>query len=102
MPALLYRTMRLLICAAVLLLSACDRGVVGDTSVFGDYHLKSVNGKSLPAEANGVQYLDEVISLAEALTYQDTGHTKNLSSGATQTISEVGSYQFLFGTNVTL
>ena len=94
--------MRLFICAALVLLAACDRGVVGDVSVFGDYRLRTVNGKSLPAEANGVQYLDENISLAEALTYQDTGHTKNTSTGATQTISEVGSYQFLFGTNVTL
>lgn len=94
--------MRLFICAALVLLAACDRGVVGEASVFGDYRLRTVNGKSLPAEANGVQYLDENISLAEALTYQDTGHTKNMSTGATQTISEVGSYQFLFGTNVTL
>ena len=86
----------------VLLLASCDRGVVGDPTVFGDYQLRSVNGKSLPAEANGVQYLDETISLAEALTYQDFGHTKVVASGVTQNISEVGSYQFLFGTNVTL
>jgi len=96
-------TMRLFICAAmVLLLASCDRGVVGEATVFGDYPLRTVNGKSLPAEANGIQYIDENISLAEALTYQDTGHTKITATGATQTISEVGSYAFLFGTNVTL
>jgi hypothetical protein len=94
--------MRLLICAALVLLAACDRGVVGDTTVFGTYSLRTVNGQSLPAEANGIQYLDDAIYLAEALTYQESGHTKVVATGATQTITEVGSYQFLFGTNVTL
>lgn len=95
-------TMRLIICAAVLLLAACDRGVVGEATVFGDYHLRSVNGKSLPATAGDVEYIDDVISLAEALTYIETGHLKVTATGATQNISEVGSYAFLFGTNVTL
>jgi hypothetical protein len=94
--------MRPFICAAILLLTACDRGVVGDPTVFGDYSLRTVNGNSLPATVGNTQYLDDVISLAEALTYQESGHVKNVSTGTTQNITEVGSYEFLFGTNVTL
>jgi|SRR5689334_5335823 hypothetical protein len=94
--------MRLIICAALVLLAACDRGVVGDITVFGDYSLRSVNGKSLPTTANGVEYVDDVISLAEALTYQESGHTRITATGASQPITEVGSYEFLFGTNLTL
>jgi hypothetical protein len=86
----------------MLLFAACDRGVVGEASVFGDYSLRTVNGNSLPATVGNTQYLDDVISLAEALTYQESGHLKNVSTGQTQNITEAGSYAFLFGTNVTL
>lgn len=94
--------MRIIICAALLLLAACDRGVVGDATVFGDYSLRTVNGKSLPASANGIEYVDDVISLAEALTYQESGHVRTSAGGASQQTTEVGSYEFLFGTNLTL
>jgi hypothetical protein len=94
--------MRLFVCAALLLLAGCDGGVVGDTTVFGDYSLRTVNGKSLPAAVGNTEYVDDVISLAEALTYQESGHTRNTTTGVTQPFTEAGSYQFLFGTNLTL
>jgi hypothetical protein len=93
----------LFLCAAVLALVGCDRGVVGDSTLFGDYTLRTVNGQPLPHAANGIEYLDDVISLTEAGTYSESGHWRVAVNGqtVTQPISEVGSYVFL-GTSVTL
>jgi hypothetical protein len=88
--------------AVLLLFAGCDRGVVGDSTVFGDYSLRTVNGASLPATAGNIQYLDDVISLAEAGTYIETGHIKNTDTGVTQPTREVGAYEFVFGVNLTL
>ena len=94
---------RLFIAAVIVVFSACDRGVVGSSSLFGDYTLRTVNGQSLPRAANGIEYLDDVISLTEAGTYIESGHQRVTLNGqlTTQTISEAGSYTFL-GTSVTL
>src|SRR5689334_7313788 len=88
--------------ALLLVFAGCDRGVVGDSTIFGDYSLRTVNGNALPATAGNLQYIDDVISLAEAGTYIETGHVKNMDTGVTQETRDVGSYEFVFGVNLTL
>ena len=93
---------RLILCVALLVASAgCDSGITGDSSYYGTFTLKTVNGNSLPATANGIEYLDATIFLAEAGTYSETGHIRTTSTGQTTTVSEVGSYS-TFGTSLTL
>ena len=88
--------------ALLLVFAGCDRGVVGDSTIFGDYSLRTVNGNAVPATAGNIQYIDDVISLAEAGTYIETGHVKNMDTGVTEPTREVGSYEFVFGVNLTL
>ena len=83
--------------------SGCDSGVVGASTAFGDYELRTVNGSSLPYKVSATtEIVDDVISLAEAFTYTERGHTRVTANGqvTNQEIFENGSY-VLVGNSVT-
>lgn len=87
-----------------LIFAGCDSGVTGASTSFGDYHLRTINGSSLPYNVSATtEILDDVISLAEAFTYTERGHTRVTTNGqvTSQDIFENGSYA-LVGTSVTL
>lgn len=89
---------------SLLVFAGCDSGVVGASTSFGDYELRTVNGSPLPYKVSATtEIVDDVLSLAEAFTYTERGHTRVTANGAVtnQDIFENGSY-VLVGNSVTL
>lgn len=98
---------KLLLGLAAALSIACDDGVVGTSTISGDYELKTVNGVAVPATlsgsgANKTEILDDVITLYNGGTYSEAGHLRVTLNGqaSTQNITGTGTYLF-FGTSVT-
>ncbi len=98
----------LLFAIAILVLTACDNGVTGISTVTGQWTLRTVNGAALPytitsSGANKTELIDDTIILYEGLTFAQTVHTRVTVNGQASTVTaiETGAYS-LFGTSVTL
>ena len=99
---------KLFLVAIAALFVGCDSGVTGVSSITGDWSLRTVNGTSLPftisgSGANKTEILDDVITLYEGLTFQETKHQRVTANGQASTVmlTETGAYT-LFGTSITL
>lgn len=103
-----YRISRVLaICLVLAGPVACDSGVTGSSTVFGDYALRTVNGSSLPytsvAGTVTTVTLDGVISLYQGLTFAESSNSRIMVNGqvTNETKTETGNWTVL-GTSVSL
>lgn len=99
---------RLLLSIVILVVTSCDNGVTGITTVVGNWTLRTVNGSALPytitsSGGNKTEIIDDTIILYEGFTFAETIHTRVTQNGQVSTVTtgETGSYS-LFGTSVTL
>lgn len=87
---------------------ACDDGIVGSSTVTGDYKLRTINGASLPytitgSGANKTEIVDDMITLFQGFTYSETTSSRITVNGqaANETKLRTGAYS-LFGTSIIL
>jgi hypothetical protein len=93
--------------AALLVTGCADSGVVGSSTVTGDYALQSINNSPLPvttstAGGSTTQITEDVFTLYRGGTYSRTLKTRTTvgTGSTTSTLTESGSYG-VFGTSVT-
>ncbi len=95
--------MRKVVFAAIFAFStACSDGIVGSSTVTGDYRLVSINGSPLPyATANTsttkTEIVDDVITLYEGFTYAEVIHSRVTANGqaTNATMNKAGAYSLL-------
>jgi len=91
-------------------LSACiDKVTEGDSTIRGEYILRTVNGAALPftksvVGATKVEILDDKITLLPASTFAEEWHVRTTVNGqaTTQTKTETGTYAPAFSNSVYL
>ena len=101
--------MRKVLVAVVLIAAvACDDGIVGSSTVTGDYTLRTINGAPLPytitgSGANKTEILDDVITLFQGFTYSETIISRLTVNGQAmnETRLKTGAFS-LFGTSIIL
>ena len=87
---------------------ACDDGIVGSSTVTGDYALQTINGASLPytitgSGANKTEIVDDVITLFQGFTYSETTNSRITVNGQATNESKLRTGAFsLFGTSIIL
>jgi|SRR5687767_6847711 len=99
---------KVLIALAMLGAVACDDGIVGSSTVTGDYTLRTINGASLPytitgSGANKTEIVDDVITLYQGFTYSETTNSRITVNGqaTSETKLRTGAFS-LFGTSIIL
>jgi hypothetical protein len=87
---------------------ACDDGIVGSSTVTGDYTLLTINGAPLPytitgSGANKTEIVDDVITLFQGFTYSETINSRVTVNGqaTNDTRLKTGAFS-LFGTSIIL
>lgn len=101
--------MRKVLVALVMIAAvACDDGIVGSSTVTGDYTLLTINGAPLPytiagSGANKTEIVDDVITLFQGFTYSETINSRVTVNGqaTNETRLRTGAFS-LFGTSIIL